>query len=412
MVLRHNAKYFLHFIEFVVDEELFRIPSVDSFTRHSLVLRPRIRAGEKQIDLTGSVSAREFEQFLEIILPLQVTSWAKHSITQWCLVLKLANTWQIEPLRKVAIQKIGWDDSIARIEQGHEYHVAQWVELGYTSFLQRAAPLTIAEAERLGWPVALRICHLREEQAGAKAAGTHRHGDFAARIGDVFADELKRIRDVCTWLSSEPEGIIAGPATMVIARALRPMPIRTMKQSVPKAPKVPAVSPDSTAPPVRCASSTPQPFTFNYKSPAPLVQSDTPSSFGGPPAAPVSALRRRDGEAAQRAGSLVDPVPCASQASLPFSLVNSPTNAPAGPNPAPSQASPIASAAVESKCPDAHASPDPLLKGAKPSSDSNDTVQANTPPVAASPLSAKMIAEAADIRKVLAWYNGDLDTQW
>ncbi|KDQ33454.1 hypothetical protein PLEOSDRAFT_1080682 [Pleurotus ostreatus PC15] len=406
MVLRHNAKYFLHHIDFVVDEELFRIPSVDSFTRHSLVLGPRIRAGEKQIDLTGSVSAREFEQFLEILLPLQVTSWAKHSITQWCLVLKLANIWQIEPLRKVAIQKIGWDDSIAHIEQGHQYHVAQWVELGYTSFLQRAAPLTIAEAERLGWPVALRICHLREEQAGAKAAGTHRHGDFAARIGDVFADELKRIRDVCTWLSSEPEGITAGPATMVIARALRPMPIRTMKQSVPKAPKVPAVSPDSTAPPVRCASSTPQPFTFNFKSPAPLVQSDTPSSFGGPPAAPVSALRRRDGEAAQRAGSLVNPpvdhAPCAPQASLPFPLVNS---APAGPKPATSQAPPVASAAVESKCPDAHANPDPPRKKARPD-------QTNTPPVAASTLSAKMIAEAADIRKVLAWYNGDLDTQW
>ncbi|KAF9500488.1 hypothetical protein BDN71DRAFT_1502145 [Pleurotus eryngii] len=348
MVLRHNAKYFLQFIDFVVDEELFRIPSVDSFTRHSLILGPRIRAGEKQIDLTGSVSAREFEQFLEIILLLQVTSWPEYSITQWRLVLKLANTWQIEPLRKVAIQKIGWDDSIARIEQGHQYHVVQWVEPGYTSFLQRAAPLTAAESERLGWPVALKICHLREEQARAKAEGTHRHGDFAARIGDVFADEFKRIRDACTWLSGEPEVPIAGPATMVNSRALRPMPVRTAEHSVPKAPKALAGQPDSTAPPASCAPSTPSTF-------------DTPFSFAGAPAPAASAFGRPNGEAAQLAESLVNPQPLKTtngstvQDNQPMytkrintSLTES-AHAPAGSKPATSQASPIAAAVVESE---------------------------------------------------------------
>ncbi|KAF9487517.1 hypothetical protein BDN71DRAFT_627975 [Pleurotus eryngii] len=289
MVLHHNARYFLDFIEFV-DEELFRIPSVAYFTSDSLVLGPRIRAGEKPIDLTGSVSVNEFEQFLEIILPLRITSWMEHSIAQWYLVLKLANAWQIEPLRKVAIQKMGWDDTILRIEKGHQYLVAEWVEQGYVWLLQRFAPLTVVESERLGWPVALKICHLREE----RAKGRWNHPDLASRINTAFADEFKKIRDACTWLSKS-KAITLGPAPIANAQQLKPVDSNGTVKDLPEVSA--SASSGSKAPPAACPSTTSQTFAF------------TPFYLGRLPARPAFVFGPSNGDKAQPVGPLVDSQP-------------------------------------------------------------------------------------------------------
>ncbi|KAF4563172.1 hypothetical protein EYR36_003611 [Pleurotus pulmonarius] len=348
MVLHHNAKYFLDFMEFVVDEELFRIPCVPHFASDSLVLGPRIRAGEKPIDLTGFVSANEFEQFLEIILPLQITSWLEHPIARWCLVLKLANAWQIEPLRKVAIQKMGWEDTISRIEKGQQYLVAEWVEQGYVWLVQRFAPLTVAESERLGWPIALKICHLREE----RAKGKWNHPDLAGRINTAFADEFKRIRDGCTWLS-KPKAITLGPRPTVSTQPPRPVDGNgTVKDDLPKS-SAPSL-PGSKAPPTVCSPTTPQ--TFAFKSAVPPVKSDIHFSSERPPAQAAFVFGPSDGDKVQTVGPPVNPLPlkaangnadnptkasalsspaapaspilAASQTSLPFPLVK--TNAPPG----------------------------------------------------------------------------------
>ncbi|KAL4266138.1 hypothetical protein AB1N83_000518 [Pleurotus pulmonarius] len=412
MALRHNAKYFLDFVDFV----LFRIPSVDSFTHHSLVLGPRIQAGEKQIDLTGSVSAREFEQLLEVLLPLQVTYKSNHSKERWYLVLKLANTWQIEPLRRCAIQKIGWEDTIEHITQGRRYHVAQWVELGYTSFVQRTAPPTAAEAERLGWPVALKICHLREELAQAKAeanveaqGGAHRPPDVAKRITDVFADELGRIHDACSWLRArEAEGIV-GLATIVNARALPPKPVRAVKPGVPNA-----------------RSTGPHPYSFKLS--ALPAQRDIPSVFEGPPAQAAFSFGCSSGEVAQLVGGLVTPpeplkianASAAQQDNLPppetpmlpailtppVSILLSLANARLA------RSLPVAAVEPKPESPGQHANLEPLPQAPEPSHSPNDTAQASpeapvspttphrSPPF--SPLSEKTRAEAEDVRRRMA----------
>ncbi|KAJ8697051.1 hypothetical protein PTI98_006859 [Pleurotus ostreatus] len=365
MVLHHNAKYFLDFIEFVIDGELFRIPSVAHFSSDSLVLGPRIRAGEKPIDLTGSVSVNEFEQFLEIILPLQITSWLEHSIAQWCLLLKLANAWQIEPLRKIAIQKMGWGDTISRIEKGHQYLVAEWVEQGYVWLVQRFAPLTVAESERLGWPVALKICHLREE----RAKGKWNHPDLAGRINAAFADEFKKTRDACAWLS-KPKAITLGPAPIANAQPLKPVDSNGAVKDLPEVSA--SASPGSKAPLAACPPTTPQ--IFSFKSPVPLVKSDTPFSFERPPAQAAFVFGPSNGDKAQPVGPLVDPqslkatngtadnqtgasalpspdtpagpISPAPQTSLPFPLVK--TNAPPG-SERPSSGAPVVFGPVESK---------------------------------------------------------------
>ncbi|KAF7428822.1 hypothetical protein PC9H_008054 [Pleurotus ostreatus] len=345
MVLHHNAKYFLDFIEFVIDGELFRIPSVAHFSSDSLVLGPRIRAGEKPIDLTGSVSVNEFEQFLEIILPLQITSWLEHSIAQWCLLLKLANAWQIEPLRKIAIQKMGWGDTISRIEKGHQYLVAEWVEQGYVWLVQRFAPLTVAESERLGWPVALKICHLREE----RAKGKWNHPDLAGRINAAFADEFKKTRDACAWLS-KPKAITLGPAPIANAQPLKPVDSNGAVKDLPEVSA--SASPGSKAPLAACPPTTPQ--IFSFKSPVPLVKSDTPFSFERPPAQAAFVFGPSNGDKAQPTGASALPSPDtpagpispAPQTSLPFPLVK--TNAPPG-SERPSSGAPVVFGPVESK---------------------------------------------------------------
>lgn len=221
----------------------------------------------------------------------------EHSVAQWGLVLKLANAWRIESLRNVAIQKMGWDGTISRIEKGQQYLVAEWVEQGYVWLVQRYAPLTVAESEHLGWPVALKICHLREE----RAKGKWNHSDLAGRINIAFADEFKRIRDACTWLS-KPKAITLGP---VDTQPPQPVGTVTVKDDLPKASA--PTSPGPKAPPTVCPPTTSQ--TFAFKSPVPLVKTDTPFSFERPPARPAFVFGPSNGDKAQPVGPLVDSQP-------------------------------------------------------------------------------------------------------
>ncbi|KAL4266137.1 hypothetical protein AB1N83_000518 [Pleurotus pulmonarius] len=392
MALRHNAKYFLDFVDFVDSQRGFiHTPFARPWAAHTgwgetdrpdwIGLCPRIRAASRgPVTLASDIQVQSFER--AVVLGPQAREY-------------LAD--RAPPT-------------------GRRYHVAQWVELGYTSFVQRTAPPTAAEAERLGWPVALKICHLREELAQAKAeanveaqGGAHRPPDVAKRITDVFADELGRIHDACSWLRArEAEGIV-GLATIVNARALPPKPVRAVKPGVPNA-----------------RSTGPHPYSFKLS--ALPAQRDIPSVFEGPPAQAAFSFGCSSGEVAQLVGGLVTPpeplkianASAAQQDNLPppetpmlpailtppVSILLSLANARLA------RSLPVAAVEPKPESPGQHANLEPLPQAPEPSHSPNDTAQASpeapvspttphrSPPF--SPLSEKTRAEAEDVRRRMA----------
>ncbi|KAL4254016.1 hypothetical protein AB1N83_012831 [Pleurotus pulmonarius] len=215
MALR-NTKWFLEFRTFVVDDELFLIPTA-YFERHSSVISKLINSSEGQepIRLEG-VTKVEFSNFLDIhsdISAGHVVFFLKKE--HWLSALKLANMWQIWPLRAAIIQKlktkIVMDDAVQRVVMGLQYSIEEWVLRGCEELVDSYEALTPGEAEQLGLQLTLEICNLREERFRNKIF------QLNVQLCAALDTELKDIREANHWIPAASKqftsifGSLSGP---------------------------------------------------------------------------------------------------------------------------------------------------------------------------------------------------------
>jgi len=73
--------------------------------------------------------------------------------------------WDLSSIRKLAIEELleFKMDPVTRITLARQYSVQKWLFAGYEELAKRTEPISIREAEQLGWDTAILIFQIREE---------------------------------------------------------------------------------------------------------------------------------------------------------------------------------------------------------------------------------------------------------
>ncbi|KAG9221320.1 hypothetical protein CCMSSC00406_0009431 [Pleurotus cornucopiae] len=211
-----NQAFYMDFATFQAEDELFMAPTnylkANSAAFNQLLdlqLGADPTAGqsdENPIVLDG-VSKVDFERFLGVAVAAnyQGEPPVALGIPYWLSVLKLANLWGFNDLRRKAIGAIssGELSIMERLSYGRLLKVEKWVAQGYTELVDRREMMTEAEVGQIGWNAMLKICKLREEfyslkqsASGPQASTVHSPVTSASAVRQAFAVELEEIRAV------------------------------------------------------------------------------------------------------------------------------------------------------------------------------------------------------------------------
>lgn len=83
---------------------------------------------------------------------------------RWIGILDLSHKWKFHDIRSFAISKL--EDfhfgEVSKVELAHRYEISQWYMPAYVALAKRREPLSIAEAERLGFQFTLKMARVRE----------------------------------------------------------------------------------------------------------------------------------------------------------------------------------------------------------------------------------------------------------
>jgi hypothetical protein len=98
--------------------------------------------------------------------------------------------WDLFSIRKMAIEELlkFTMDPVTRTILARQYSVQKLLFAGYEELAERTEPISIGEAEQLGWDTAILIFHIREESYRGYCS-------CAEGIRRVFAKELKDVEE-------------------------------------------------------------------------------------------------------------------------------------------------------------------------------------------------------------------------
>ncbi|KAI0057918.1 hypothetical protein BV25DRAFT_1811630, partial [Artomyces pyxidatus] len=146
-----NVKLLLHAVLYHVHRYFFR----DSTLMSGATTSP--------IKLT-CVQSVEFDAFLAILYPSNYATCELATFEEWTSVLRLASQWGFQNIRDLAIARLKpITSAIDKVVLSHTYPFLEtWAVLGYAELCARAAPLSLAEAGRLGLEGVLLVCNMRE----------------------------------------------------------------------------------------------------------------------------------------------------------------------------------------------------------------------------------------------------------
>jgi hypothetical protein len=109
---------------------------------------------------------------------------------EWLSVLKLSTRWQFNDFRAQAIERLSdYLDSIEKVQLGKEYNVEAWLLSGCRELVSRESVISIEDAEKLNWKVALNLYIIRD---GFKTSPLAEPIDDQVR--KTFAIEFERIK--------------------------------------------------------------------------------------------------------------------------------------------------------------------------------------------------------------------------
>ncbi|KAF5317083.1 hypothetical protein D9611_003655 [Ephemerocybe angulata] len=213
-----DEEYYWELVKFSAENHVFRVPKhrfvadSESFaTAHgldfnSLASEDDFSAENPLLDAVPlDVTAHEFHVFLKALYPKQLQGELTLSTDEWFIVLKLSTKWLFNNLRKLAIEKLSplagvYSINIEQIHLGEEFNVEAWLLSGYRQLVKRDPPITIEEAEKLGWQNAIKLCalregwtkHIRSESNWRSAPEPY---DLNADLKSAFSEKFEAIRE-------------------------------------------------------------------------------------------------------------------------------------------------------------------------------------------------------------------------
>ncbi|KAK0486309.1 hypothetical protein IW261DRAFT_791106 [Armillaria novae-zelandiae] len=207
-----DSRYYWKDVIFQVENRLFKIPSY-YFVQHSEVFRDTFSLPQGSQSAEGlsdedpvvlpQISAVDFEHLLDIIYPQTIPQdYSAFSKNQWISVLRLSTMWHLSDIRQLAIKHLQQDATLDAVEQvvlAKAYSVSSWLRTGYLSLVKRMQPLSVEEAEQIGYRSAIQIYQMREDavvkQAGnrgyVKYNGTLTDHDVQVVFDKVFQEEFR-----------------------------------------------------------------------------------------------------------------------------------------------------------------------------------------------------------------------------
>ncbi|RXW20424.1 hypothetical protein EST38_g5413 [Candolleomyces aberdarensis] len=147
------------------------------------------------------VSADEFRSFLKAVYPKVTHSYLSLAKDDWLSVLKLSTKWLFNDLRKKAIEELSWLslDPIERIQLGKEFDVEAWLLSGCRDLVSRESVISIEDAEKINWKVAINLYIIRD---GVKTEALADAIDDQVR--NTFSTDFERIKgSQSMYLSAE-----------------------------------------------------------------------------------------------------------------------------------------------------------------------------------------------------------------
>ncbi|THH06653.1 hypothetical protein EW146_g9546 [Bondarzewia mesenterica] len=206
--------FYMQTVVFLAENSLFRVPRykfendqgvfADMFSMPAGGGEVEGRDDDNPIRLPDDVSAYDFRSFLKAFYPNIGAQPIIMSAGEWEAVLKLSNMWQLHDFRLKAIAELGGVEmtAVQRVQLARRHRVSSWLIEGYQSLAKRLEPVTIEEAEELGWPTYFKIVGLREQSWQFAAQAHSRNWEdnrtkfgFVAVIHEVFREELREDYD-------------------------------------------------------------------------------------------------------------------------------------------------------------------------------------------------------------------------
>ncbi|KAJ2930126.1 hypothetical protein H1R20_g6956, partial [Candolleomyces eurysporus] len=210
-----DEEYYWDFVTFSARGRLFRVPKYrltneseyfaskygldgDSGSEHEYgtVEDPRLNAVK-----LDDVSADEFRSFLKAVYPKVMHSYLTLAKDDWLSVLKLSTRWLFNDFRKKAIEELSWLnlDPIERIQLGKEFDVEAWLQSGCRDLVSRETVISIEDAEKINWQVAISLYIIRD---GVKKDAMADAIDDQVR--NAFSTDFERIKgSQSLYLSAE-----------------------------------------------------------------------------------------------------------------------------------------------------------------------------------------------------------------
>ncbi|KAI0785800.1 hypothetical protein C8Q75DRAFT_696685, partial [Abortiporus biennis] len=176
----HHKDYYLEDgnLVILVENILFRVFR-STFRRHSSVFNDLFMLPEPVEGATGvegssdenplvfsGISTVDFERLLWILYPPNYSMCKASTLDEWTSILHLATQWEFADIRTLAIRSLQSIDisPVDRILLSREYDIGgRWVLSAYTALCERAEPLTLAEASKLGLETSVRVAQMREQ---------------------------------------------------------------------------------------------------------------------------------------------------------------------------------------------------------------------------------------------------------
>jgi len=213
-----NQKFYMESVVFLVEDNLFKVPRAcfehtgifrTIFTLPTIDDTPVDGSDDEHPFKLDGIKKADFQVFLKVLyprdIPLQRTTVTEE---EWTVVLELPTMWDFFEVRKLAIEELSKlvMSPITKILLARRYNIQKWLFAGYEELAKRTEPVSVGEAEQLGWDTAILIFQVREESLVDIVAGWGEKTDCdagvdrtdcncAEGIWRVFAKELKDVEE-------------------------------------------------------------------------------------------------------------------------------------------------------------------------------------------------------------------------
>lgn len=171
---KEDEEFYLPDVIFLVEDRLFKVPRY-VFEHNSEFFR-EIFSSSSSTSYTQStsedpahligVSVADFKPFLRALLPKSPFKIQHHFLQEeWTSILKLSTSWRFRELRELAINALTGllaEDPVEAVIVSRAYQVIPWQISALNTLVQRAKPIDMDEAKKLGFDIALKIAAIRE----------------------------------------------------------------------------------------------------------------------------------------------------------------------------------------------------------------------------------------------------------